>query len=199
MDPADLGGRDARNLVEAVAAVRHWLDLSPGLVAAALSEPLRIDVTATADAGATVEAVLHQDRRVRIEVARPLAVDAAALRTALLDGVLAAVEEAARRWPHAVPPRMWRPPSPEDAPEDVPTVEDEVLPLAVTIEMLQADELLLLARLDGAAVDEEERLDELDEYVVSRAEGSGIAVVDDGDGGDHSAAWIISLSRGPLR
>lgn len=186
IDVGSLSPREAKTLRDAAAAVEHWLDVWRVVVVATLPASLAVEVTAAEGAGATVERMLEQDRSVRIIVPQGLVgADPATLRMALLDSVLAAVEEAAQRWPYEVPPQMWQP---DDS------SYDEMNLLAITLETLQPEELLLLGRLAGVTADEESRFDELNEYVLDRAERSGLAVVDEAESGSSAAAWVVGLT-----
>ncbi|MFG2061405.1 hypothetical protein ACGFIK_08270 [Micromonospora sp. NPDC048871] len=184
-----LSRREAKAFTESVAALQHWLDVWHSLITATLARPLYVTVAATDGDSDAVEMTLSPEAVVLIEVPPKLArSNVAGLQMVLLDAVLGAVEEAAQRWPHDVPPQVW--PVQEDTP-NVDSPDEDADSLATALEFLEKEELLLLGRLDGTDADELSRFHELDDYVLSKTD--ALAEMSDTEAGCSSVTWILSL------
>ncbi len=183
---ADLDRTAAGNLRDAVSAAEHWLTALDSVVGAALARDLILEVTVTGDDDGPRTEVAGPDAA-RIVLPRSLVgADAGWLRVSLLDSALAAVAAAAAGTA-GQPAEIWR--RPDDHPDDDGDTLGEEL------DALDPEDILVAGRLDGTPADELARFHRLDDYVVERVEGSGVAEVVDAEAGCAGASWQVRLTR----
>ncbi|MGI5521801.1 hypothetical protein ACQEUX_12705 [Micromonospora sp. CA-259024] len=75
-------------------------------------------------------------------------------------------------------------------------MDDDVDSLAMELDSLDPEDVLIAGRLDGTEVDELARFHQLDDYVVERVGPSGVAEVTDTGAGCASVSWQIRLTDG---
>ncbi|MER5337962.1 hypothetical protein [Micromonospora sp. NPDC002717] len=173
----------AGDLREAVAAVEHWFTVLGSIVSVTLSRDLTLEVV-TGDGDRVLTDVAGPDTT-RIVLPRSLVgADAEQLRVSLLDGALAAVAATAAGTAGEAP-EIWR------RPDDYP--DDGVDTLAEVLDTLDPEDIFVAGRLDGTAADELARFHQLDDYVVERVDGSGVAEVTDAEAGCASTSWQVRL------
>ncbi|MEU7614468.1 hypothetical protein [Micromonospora sp. NPDC049204] len=168
-------------LRDAVTAADHWFTVLGSIVNATLSQDLTLEVVTGDDDGVLTDVVAPGTTR--IVLPRSM-VDTEQLRVSLLDSVLAVVAAAAETAGRTS--EIWK--RPDDYADDD---EDN---LAVELDSLEPEDVLLAGRLDGTAVDELARFHQLDDYVVERVDASGVAEVTDTEAGCASVSWQMRLT-----
>ncbi|MET7668164.1 hypothetical protein [Micromonospora luteifusca] len=71
-----------------------------------------------------------------------------------------------------------------------------VRPLGWRVGPSDPEDVLILGRLGGTAVDELARFHQLDDYVAERVDASGVAEVTDTEAGCASVSWQMRLTDG---
>ena len=113
-------------------------------------------------------------------------VDTEQLRASLLDSALAVITAAAETVGQTS--EIWK--RPDDYADDD---EDN---LAMKLDSVEPQDVLIAGRLDGTAADELARFHQLDDYVVERVDASGVAEATDTEAGCASVSWQMRLTNG---
>jgi hypothetical protein len=184
IDDSGLDRVDARALRKAVDTCAHWLHVWNGFVRAGIGRPVTL-VAALHDGNEVAVTADQDNARLRIAVPNALRGDAD-LPYQVFAGALEAIEAAAQQFPHSPPPTIWEPPFKEEPDKD-PGGQ------GIQWQMLEPEEMLLIGSFVGADRDGLAMFHLLDEYVVERVAGTGIAEVVDTEGGTVGAAWTIAL------
>ncbi|MFI5491532.1 hypothetical protein [Actinoplanes sp. NPDC051859] len=150
-------GPDAAVLGKVVVTARHCLAAWGDLLTAALDAPMTVVLAGADELGAESTGVVV---RVSVPSAR-LQEDRPGVAADVIRLVLAEATALAERRPHPAPPQVWVPPE-----GWAPAAES---PLVHALELLTADELLVVAQGDA------DRMRRLDEYVVDAVEEAGNA------------------------